>query len=360
MNNVKTTLAVKYRPKTFDDVTEQGYIKDILRNQIESNDVKNAYLFCGGAGTGKTTTARIFANEINEGKGNPIEVDAASNNGVEQVRTIIDDAKFKPLESKYKIYIMDECHMLSIGAWNAMLKLLEEPPRTTIFILCTTDPQKIPKTILSRVQRYDFQRISFEGIVKRLEYIIEKENDEFSKSLGEPFQNILYEKEALEYIAKIADGGMRDAISLLDKCLSFNTNLSVKNVVNILGVADYSALHGLLHNILDKQTKETINCIENIYRSGKDLKLFIKQFIQFILDVCKYKIYKSYEYIQIPNTINLEEYNNIDYIELINILDKIIELNTAIKYEANPKILIESNLLLVIRKEVEENENTKI
>ena len=135
MNNVKTTLAVKYRPKTFDDVTEQGYIKDILRNQIESNDVKNAYLFCGGAGTGKTTTARIFANEINEGKGNPIEVDAASNNGVEQVRTIIDDAKFKPLESKYKIYIMDECHMLSIGAWNAMLKLLEEPPRTTIFIL---------------------------------------------------------------------------------------------------------------------------------------------------------------------------------------------------------------------------------
>ena len=149
-------------------------------------------------------------------------------------------------------------------------------------------------------------------------------------------------------------------ISLLDKCMSYSDNLTVKNVVNILGVADYSALHGLLHNILDKQTKETINCIENIYRSGKDLKLFIKQFIQFILDVCKYKIYKSYEYIQIPNTINLEEYNNIDYIELINILDKIIELNTAIKYEANPKILIESNLLLVIRKEVEENENTKI
>lgn len=346
------TLAVKYRPKTFEDVTEQSYIKDILRNQIESNDVKNAYLFCGGAGTGKTTTARIFANEINEGKGIPIEVDAASNNGVEQVRTIIDDAKFKPLESKYKIYIMDECHMLSIGAWNAMLKLLEEPPKTTIFILCTTDPQKIPKTILSRVQRYDFQRISFEGIVDRLAYIITQERTE-----NNPIE---FEKEALEYIAKIADGGMRDAISLLDKCLSFNTNLSVKNVVNILGVADYSNLNGLLHNILDKKIKETVNCIENIYRSGKDLKLFIKQFIQFILDVCKYKIYKSYEYIQIPNTINLEEYNNTDYTELINILDKIIELNTAIKYEANPKILIESNLLLVIRKEVEENENAKI
>ena len=124
---------------------------------------------------GKTTSARIFANKINEGLGNPIEVDAASNNGVEQIRVIIDDAKFKPLDSKYKIYILDECHMLSNGAWNAMLKLLEEPPKTTIFILCTTDPQKIPKTILSRVQRYDFNKISLDGIVKRLEYILQQE-----------------------------------------------------------------------------------------------------------------------------------------------------------------------------------------
>lgn len=354
------TLAVKYRPKVFEDVTEQGYIKDILRNQINNDEIKNAYLFCGGAGTGKTTTARIFANEINEGQGNPVEVDAASNNGVEQVRTIIDDAKFKALDSKYKVYIMDECHMLSTGAWNAMLKLLEEPPKTTIFILCTTDPQKIPATILSRVQRYDFQRISFEGIVKRLEYIIEKENEEFSKSLGEPFQNILYEKEALEYIAKIADGGMRDAISLLDKCLSFNTNLTVENVVNILGVSDYNSLNKLLDLILNKNSKEIITLIEKIYRSGKDLKQFIKQFINFLLDVNKYVIYNSYEYIQIPNTIDLKPYVNIEINYLLDILDGIIKLNTAIKYEANPKILIESNLLLIVRKEVEENEDSKI
>lgn len=354
------TLAVKYRPKVFEDVTEQGYIKDILRNQINNDEIKNAYLFCGGAGTGKTTTARIFANEINEGQGNPVEVDAASNNGVEQVRTIIDDAKFKALDSKYKVYIMDECHMLSTGAWNAMLKLLEEPPKTTIFILCTTDPQKIPATILSRVQRYDFQRISFEGIVKRLEYIIEKENEEFSKSLGEPFQNILYEKEALEYIAKIADGGMRDAISLLDKCLSFNTNLTVKNVVNILGVSDYNSLNKLLDLILNKNSKEIITLIEEIYRSGKDLKQFIKQFINFLLDVNKYVIYNSYEYIQIPNTIDLKPYVNVEINYLLDILDGIIKLNTAIKYEANPKILIESNLLLIVRKEVEENEDSKI
>ena len=250
--------------------------------------------------------------------------------------------------------------MLSTGAWNAMLKLLEEPPKTTIFILCTTDPQKIPATILSRVQRYDFQRISFEGIVKRLEYIIEKENEEFSESLGEPFQNILYEKEALEYIAKIADGGMRDAISLLDKCLSFNTNLTVKNVVNILGVSDYNSLNKLLDLILNKNSKEIITLIEEIYRSGKDLKQFIKQFINFLLDVNKYVIYNSYEYIQIPNTIDLKPYVNVEINYLLDILDGIIKLNTAIKYEANPKILIESNLLLIVRKEVEENEDSKI
>lgn len=165
---------------------------------------------------GKTTSARIFANKINEGQGVPIEVDAASNNGVEQIRVIIDDAKFKPLDSKYKIYILDECHMLSQGAWNAMLKLLEEPPKTTIFLLCTTDPQKIPKTILSRVQRYDFNKISFEGIVNRLKWIIEQENESiFQKVYKEkPFEKadlkaggiIEYENNALEYIAKCSEG----------------------------------------------------------------------------------------------------------------------------------------------------------
>ena len=171
----KKSLAVKYRPKNWEDMTEQEYIKIILENQIKTNTIKNAYLFCGPAGCGKTTSARIFAKEINEGNGTPIEIDAASNNGVDQIRTIIDDAKYKPLETKHKVFIMDECHMLSTGAWNAMLKLLEEPPKTTIFILCTTDPQKIPATILSRVQRYDFQKISYDGIVNRLVYILEQE-----------------------------------------------------------------------------------------------------------------------------------------------------------------------------------------
>ena len=169
-------LAIKYRPKTWDDVTEQNSTKIILQQQLESGEVKNAYLFCGPAGCGKTTCARIFANDINKGEGNPIELDAASNNGVDDVRNIIQQAKTKSLDSEYKAFIIDERHALSNSAWQAMLKIIEEPPAKSIFIFCTTNPERIPKTILSRVQRYDFNRISTEGIVNRLKYILEHEN----------------------------------------------------------------------------------------------------------------------------------------------------------------------------------------
>ena len=344
MNN-QQTLAVKYRPKNWEDLTEQEYIKTILENQIETDSIKNAYLFTGPAGCGTTTSARIFANKINDNKGNPIEVDAASNNGVEQIRVIIDDAKFKPLDSKYKIYILDECHMLSNGAWNAMLKLLEEPPKTTIFILCTTDPQKIPKTILSRVQRYDFNKISFEGIVERLKYIIHEEN----KNLDSNEEYIGADDEALEYIAKVSEGGMRDAISMLDKCISFTRTLDVKNVVKALGISDYNSLDELLEDILRYNSKCAIEEIENIYLQGKDLKLFIKQFIAFILDIAKYQIYNDYDYIQIPNTIEIKK--DLDYNRLLNILDEIIELSNNIKYERNPKVLIESKILMLCKGE---------
>ena len=249
-----------------------------------------------------------------------------------------DIEKFKPIDSKFKIYILDECHMLSNGAWNAMLKLLEEPPKTTIFILCTTDPQKIPKTILSRVQRYDFNKISYNGILNRLNYICSQEH-------------ITVEMEALQYIAKVSEGGMRDAISMLDKCIAFSDDLSVKNVVKALGISDYEALHGLLHNILEKHTKEAVNNIDNVYGQGKDLKLFIKQFIHFILDVCKYQLFKNYDYIQIPTTINLQEYNNVEYDKLVYLLNAMIELSNQIKYEQNPKMLIESKILIICKGE---------
>lgn len=177
------TLAVKYRPKTFDDVTEQESVKIILQQQLQAGEVKHAYLFCGGAGTGKTTCARIFANDINGGEGSPIELDAASNSSVDDVRNIIQQAKTKSLDSEYKVFIIDECHAISNTGWQAFLKLIEEPPAKSIFIFCTTDPQKIPKTILSRVQRYDFQRLSNSGICDRLKYIIEKENEEYERDL---------------------------------------------------------------------------------------------------------------------------------------------------------------------------------
>lgn len=175
------TLAVKYRPKTFDDLTEQESIKSILTNQIKTDTVQHAYLFTGPAGTGKTTSARIFAGMINKGKGSIIEMDAASNSGVDNIRRVIEDSKLKPLDCDYKIFIIDECHSLSSGAWQAMLKLLEEPPAFSIFILCTTDPQKIPNTILSRVQRFQFNKISYEGIYNRLIEILESENNNDSE-----------------------------------------------------------------------------------------------------------------------------------------------------------------------------------
>lgn len=169
------TLAVKYRPKIWDDVCEQVSVRIILQQQLETNSFQHAYLFCGSSGTGKTTCARILANEINKGEGTPIELDAASNNGVDDVRNIIQQAKTKALDSEYKVFIIDECHSLSNTAWQAFLKLIEEPPAKSIFIFCTTDKHKIPKTILSRVQEFSFQRISQKSIANRLEYILQQE-----------------------------------------------------------------------------------------------------------------------------------------------------------------------------------------
>ena len=172
----KMSLSVRYRPESFNDMTEQSAIKNILENQIKTKTFQHGYLFTGPSGTGKTTSARIFASMINEGKGNPIEVDAASNSGVDNIRQIIEDAKRKPLDAEYKIFIVDECHSLSDNSWQALLKTLEEPPKFTIFIFCTTNPEKIPPTILSRVQRFQFNKISTDGIYQRLKYIIESEN----------------------------------------------------------------------------------------------------------------------------------------------------------------------------------------
>lgn len=248
-------LALKYRPKTFDDLTEQNEVKLILEQQLKSGEIQHCYLFVGGAGTGKTTSARILANRINHGEGNPIEMDAASNNSVDDMRGLIQSAQTKSLNSEYKVFIIDECHMITPAGWNAILKLIEEPPAKSIFIFCTTDPQKIPKTIISRVQRYDFKRISQQGIVDRLNYIIDcewKENPDWDAEC---------DTDALEYLAKLADGGMRDSITLLDKCLAYSKDITLENVIAALGTVDYDVMFELTDSLQYENTKKAMIAI---------------------------------------------------------------------------------------------------
>ena len=334
-------LATKYRPRTFNDVICQDNVKKVLSNQLKTGEIKQAYLFCGSSGTGKTTCARIFANDVNEGKGKPIEIDGASNNGVDNIRSIIEDCRMKSLDSKYKVYIIDEVHMLSIGAFNALLKVLEEPPKGVIFILCTTDPHKIPATILSRLQRFDFKRIPQFDIVQRLEYILKEEGIQ------------TYNVEAIEYIAKLADGGMRDAIMKLDTVLGYTTTITLQAVLDCLGITNYEHLVTIVQGIINRQPDDPIQIIDNIYRDGKDLKLFVKDLNKFVLDLCKLSITRNKELTMIPTDIMrqcIHIATKTPNYELVDILDALNNLLDKIKYEQNPKNLIESELIILCLK----------
>lgn len=333
------SLAVKYRPSSFDDVVEQNSVKTILKYQLETGTIQHAYLFVGSAGCGKTTSARIFANEINKHQGTPIEIDAASHNSVDDVRAIIDDSKLQSIDSEYKVYVLDEVHMLSTSAWNAMLKLLEEPPAKSIFIMCTTNPERIPQTILSRVQRYDFQKISTDGIHERLVNILKLEGNEVVGRTD----------DAVEYIAKLANGGMRTAISLMDKCLSYSQELTVENVVTALGVADYSDYVQLAQAMLTNNKQEAIEVLEHVKNDGKDIKQFVKGYLEFCLDVCKYCTCRDFQYIKIPNTA--------DYTQLLDrwlgcaavftrYVGVLINLNSELRWETDPFTLTEATILL--------------
>ena len=287
-----TALYRKFRPQEFKDVKGQDHIVTTLKNQIEADRIGHAYLFCGTRGTGKTTIAKIFAKAVNcehpvdgspcgecasckavaDGTSmNVIEIDAASNNGVESIREIREEVTYRPTEGKYKVYIIDEVHMLSIGAFNALLKTLEEPPSYVIFILATTEVHKIPVTILSRCQRYDFKRISVDTIYERLEELLEKEQ-------------ITAEEKAIRYIAKAADGAMRDALSLLDQCIAFylGQTLTYDKVLEVLGAVDTEVFSNLLDKVLRQDVSGAMASVEELIADGRELGQFVIDFTWYL------------------------------------------------------------------------------
>ena len=336
------SLAVKYRPKTFEDVLSQDAVKIILKQQLEEGNVHSAMLFCGPSGDGKTTCARIFANMLNKGKGVPIEMDAASHNGVEDVREICKMASTKSIDSEYKVFIIDECHSISSTGWQAFLKTIEEPPAKVVFIFCTTDPQKIPATILSRVQRFQFKKVGTKDIYDRLEFIAEQEKMD-------------YTDDALMYLAKLSDGGVRLAIQYLEKCDAYGA-VSINNVVRALNVVDYNDYIGIVNLLHDPSDKASlISRLDEIYASGVDFKQFLKQLVSFVLDVNKALILDdlddAFQYISLPRTSEIEtwltailEQGDLEFFN--KLLSHLVKLDADVKYSQSVKVDIECGLLL--------------
>ena len=334
------SLASKYRPRAWADVCGQSSIVKILTRQIEKGEIKNCLLFCGVTGGGKTTLARLLAADINAGQGTPIEIDAASNNGVDNIRDIVASAQERAIDGKYKIFIIDECHALSNQAWQAFLKCIEEPPKYTIFIFCTTDPQKIPDTIKNRVQTYRFSRISVDKIRDRLAYICR----------CEMFVNY---DEAIDYLAKLAEGSMRTAISYLEKAASYSTDLSINNVLASLGNYSYDIFFKLVDNLVDRNEAEVLKIISDFYDAGNDLKLFVDQFMNFCMDITKYSLFKTAEVTRIPSSYesSLQYSTNISNADkyFMYVVDKLLELKNMLKNDSSPRSTIEVIFLQIAR-----------
>jgi DNA polymerase-3 subunit gamma/tau len=342
------SLAVKYRPQDFDSVVGQETVIKILKRQLETKTFKNAYLFCGPSGDGKTTLARIFAKHINNGNGAPIEIDGASNNGVDNIREIIDESKERAIDAEYKVFIIDEAHMITLAAWNAFLKCLEEPTAFTIFILCTTNPEKIPATILNRVMRFNLTRIATSLIEKRLEYI----------SQTEGYTDYT---EACDYISKLSCGGMRDAISNLEKCAGYSNDLSMTNVLQALGNFSYETFFKLTNSVMNEDRKSVAEVIDDVYGDGADLKIFLDQYLDFVLDLDKYCLFKTMDVTKIP--VSLEKPKDKDDMICMayttgiadsasyfsKLASRVLSVRNMLKYDTSPKDTVEVEFIDMCR-----------
>ena len=364
-----TALYRKFRPQEFEDVKGQEHIVTTLKNQIKADRIGHAYLFCGTRGTGKTTIAKILARAvncehpvdgspcntcktcraINEGISmNVIEIDAASNNGVDNIREIREEVAYRPTTGKYKVYIIDEVHMLSTGAFNALLKTLEEPPSYVIFILATTEAHKIPITILSRCQRYDFRRITADTIAARLQELMDKEGNDV-------------EEKAIRYIAKAADGSMRDALSLLDQCIAFylGEKLTYEKVLENLGAVDTQVFSRMLRQILQQDTAGTIKTLDEIIIQGRELGQFVTDFIWYLRNLLLISTSEHPEEAVDASAENLErmkeESSMVDAETLMRYIRIFSELSNQIKYASQKRVLVEIALIKLCQPVMEMN-----
>ena len=349
-----TALYRKFRPLTFDEIVGQEHIVKTLKNEIIAGRVGHAYLFNGGRGTGKTSAAKILAravNCLNPKNGEPcnecevckaaldgsltdiVEMDAASNNSVEDIRSIRDEVNFLPTIAKYRVYIIDEVHMLSTGAFNALLKTLEEPPSHVKFILATTEPQKLPATILSRCQRFDFKKISEDNLIKRLNIVCKQ-------------SNIQITPEAVSTIAVLAEGGMRDALSILERCVQEDTKITQETVKELVGIPQMSSVNSLSKTILNKQTQEALDEITQILNSGKDLENFLWELTKYFKDILVFKAKGNLELYSKEEKEQIKELaDKASKEELVGIIYELSNLANQIKWASQKTIMFQVSII---------------
>lgn len=359
----------KYRPKDFSNVKGQDHIVTTLSNQIKADRIGHAYLFCGTRGTGKTTVAKIFAKAVNcENPGpqgpcgecamcraieaqtsmNVVEIDAASNNRVDDIRQVIDEVQYSPAEGRFKVYIIDEVHMLTTSAFNALLKTLEEPPSYLIFILATTEAHKIPLTILSRCQRYDFKRIRVEEIAARLQDLLVQEGVE-----AEP--------EALNYIARQADGALRDGLSLLEQCISFyfGQTLTYEKALKVLGAVDHTVYHQLMQALVDNRVEGVIQVVAEMVEQGKDLTQFVNEFVWYLRNLLVVKTADDVGQLVDMSAENLNELKQyaevVDTSVIFRFIRILSELANEMKYGNNKRVMLEVALIKLCRPQMEQD-----